>query len=189
MKEKIRIVGIGGSMESRSSSLLYLKYILNELNELGAEVKLIDIKNLDLPMYSYGMDMKEAGEGFNALLDEIHSANGYILASPEYHGTVSSSFKNVIDYLEFLSSYTPSYLTQKPVGLLALAGAENSGVATMSTLINITHSLRGIVAPSSLAIGSAYKQIDEAGNITNDSIKRKIKRLAEEVYSLSVKLK
>lgn len=189
MEGKIRIVGIGGSMESKSSSLLYLKYILNELKHLGAEVKLFDIKKLNLPVYNFSTGLKDAGEDFKKTLDEIHSADGYIFASPEYHGTVSASFKNVIDYLEFLSGYKPPYLTQKPVGCIALAGAENSGTATLITMINIVHSLRGIAASASLAIGSAHKLVESRGKIKSESIVRRLKRLADEVYNLSVKLK
>src|SRR5687767_6329130 len=164
MTGKIRIIGIGGSMESNSSSLLYLNYVLNELKQLGADVQLVDIKTIDLPLYNYSKGIDATGEDLKKLLDDIHKADGYIFASPEYHGTVSSSFKNIIDYFEFLSGYNPPYLTQKPVGCLALAGAENSGAPTLAAMISIVHSLRGIVAPSSLAIGSAYKQINEFGN-------------------------
>ncbi len=189
MSGKIRIVGIGGSLESNSSSLLYLKYTLNELKLLKADVKLIDIKKVNLPLYNYSKGLSGGGKELKIILNDISKADGYVFASPEYHGTVSSSFKNVIDYFEFLSDYNPPYLTGKPVGCIALAGAENSGGTTLNTMINIVHSLRGIIAPNSIAIGSAYRHVDEKGKIKNDSIKRKLKRLAEEVYSLSVKLK
>lgn len=189
MTGKIRIVCIGGSMETGSSSLMYLKYVMSALESLGAETKLIDIKKLKLPIYNYSAGIKAAGPKFPKLLDEIHSADGYVFVSPEYHGTVSSSFKNVIDYLEFLSDYEPPYLTQKPVGCISAAGAENAGTATLFSMISIVHSLRGVVASNSLAIGSAYKHIDKKGSITSEAVKRRLKRLAEEVYSLSAKLR
>lgn len=189
MTSKIKIVGIGGSMEEGSSSLLYLKHVLGLLKRRGAEVKLIDVKALKLPLYYYARGKKAAGTKLTKMLDDVHSADGYIFTSPEYHGTVSSSFKNVIDYLEYLSDYSPPYLTQKPVGCIAVGGAENAGTATLFSMISIVHSLRGVVASNSLAIGSAYKQIDKKGNITSESVGRKLKRLADEVYSLSQKLR
>jgi FMN reductase len=189
MSGKIRIIGIGGSVESKSSSLLYLKYVLNELKLLGADVKLIDIKKVNLPLYNYSKGIAGGGKELKVMLSEIHSADGFVFASPEYHGTVSASFKNIIDYFEFLADYKPPYLTGKPVGCIALAGAENSGGTTLNTMINIVHSLRGIAASGSMAIGSAYRQVDKNGKIKNDSVKRKLKRLTEEVYNLSVKLK
>lgn len=189
MTSKIKIVGIGGSMEEGSSSFLYLKYVMGLLKSAGAETSLIDIKKVKLPIYFYAKGKKPAGPALKKMLDEIHSADGYIFTSPEYHGTVSSSFKNVIDHLEYLSGYNPPYLTQKPVGCIAVGGAENAGTATLFSMISIVHSLRGVVASNSIAIGSAYKQIDKKGSITNESVGRKLKRLADEVHSLSQKLR
>ena len=189
MKEKIRITGIGGSMEPKSSTLLYLQYVLDELKSLGAETLLVDIKLLNLPIYNFSKGIKNAGLEFEELLGKIHECDGFIFASPEYHGTVSASFKNVLDYFEFTGDYSPPYLTQKPVGCIAIAGGENSGGTTLNTMINIVHSLRGISASNSIAVGSADKHISNEGVITNESLKRKLKRLAEEVYILSEKLK
>jgi FMN reductase len=189
VKEKIRIIGIGGSLEQKSSTLAALTCTINEIKFLGAETKLIDLKHIDLPLYNYSMYLEQAGAGFKAVLDEIHDADGYIFASPEYHGTVSASFKNIIDYLEFLCDYNPPYLTGKPVGCIAAAGAENAGVTTLQTMINIVHNLRAIAVPSSLAIGSSTTQIDDKGKLSNETIKRKLKRLALETYNLAEKLK
>lgn len=186
MNEKIRIIGIGGSLEKGSATLIYLKSLLKSCSSLGAEVKLLDIKKLTWPMFNYS---KKPASSILKTLDEIHNANGLFFASPEYHGTVSASFKNIIDYFEFLSVKTPPYLSRKPIGCIALAGAENAGGLTLNTLINIVQNLRGIPVPASFAVGSAQKQVDEKGNITNEKIKRRLKRLAEELYYLSVKLK
>ena len=39
-----------------------------------------------------------------------------------YHGTVSGSFKNALDWLQLLSDRDPPYLTNKVVGLVSTAG-------------------------------------------------------------------
>ena len=188
MEERIRIIGIGGSFEKKSSTLALLKFVLNEIKSLGADVTLLDIKQLKLPLYDSSKGLSQAGKGFNKVLGEIHKAHGYIFASPEYHGTVSAAFKNVIDYFEFLYDDVPPYLTCKPVGCIAAAGAENSGAATLQTMISIVHSLRGITASNSISVGSSTKQIDEKGRIKNEVLERKLKRLAKETYILAVKL-
>lgn len=189
MTSKIKIAAIGGSLEETSSTLAFMKFAAGELVSLGAEVKIIDVKKIKLPLYSNSIDTKKTGKDFKKILDEIHSANGYIFASPEYHGTVSAAFKNIIDYLEFLSGYNPPYLTGKPVACIAAAGSENSGATTVQTMINIIHSLRGIAASNSIAVGSSNKQVDENGVIKNEALKRKLKRLAREIYDLAVRLK
>jgi FMN reductase len=189
MSDKIKITAIGGSLEQNSSTSVFMNFSAAELRLKGAEVSVIDLRDFVLPLYSNYIEIgTKVGKALD-LLNLVRASDGLIFASPEYHGTVSAAFKNVIDYLEHLSIDDPPYITGKPVALIAAAGAENSGAATISTMINIVHSLRGIVIPGSIGIGSAGKQIDKSGQIISDSLKRKLKRLAEELYYLTVKLK
>ncbi|TDD04290.1 hypothetical protein E1292_19290 [Nonomuraea deserti] len=44
-----------------------------------------------------------------------------IRSAPRYHGTVSGSFKNALDWFEELAGLDPPFLTDKPVGLIATA--------------------------------------------------------------------
>ncbi|MCI0449081.1 MAG: NAD(P)H-dependent oxidoreductase [Chlorobi bacterium] len=186
MQRKIRIMGIGGSLEAHSSTLAILKYEMMLIKSLGAQIKIINLRNIKLPLYNNSSVLKGK---IKDMLNEIHTAEGYIFASPEYHGTVSASFKNIIDYFEFLAGYTPPYITGKPVGCIAAAGAENAGATTLQTMFNIVHNLRGISASNSFAIGSASTMIGRKGELKNEHVKRKLKRLAEEVYNLALKLK
>lgn len=188
MTRKPRITAIGGSAEENSSTLSILKYTASQLISRGADVTVIDIREFNLPMYTYPRSGITPDKKLSAFMMTISSSDGYLFASPEYHGTVSAAFKNIIDHFEFLAENDPPYLTGKPVGLIAAAGAENAGYNTLQTMINIVHSLRGIVAPSSLAIGSATKQVNAAGQIINETITRKLNRLAAEVFDLSIVL-
>lgn len=189
MADKIKITAIGGSPEQNSATFAFMNYVAVGLRAKGAEVNVVDLREFVLPLYSFSIEIHPENSKALDLLNLVRASDGLIFASPEYHGTVSASFKNVIDYFENLSSDEPPYISGKPVALIAAAGAEYSGAATISTMINIVHNLRGIVASGSIGIGSAGKEINESGEITNDSLKRKLNRLAEELYTLAVKLK
>jgi FMN reductase len=185
MEGKISIIGIGGSMEVKSSTLAILNYEMRLIKSLGARTKLVDLKRLKLPLYSSTVKLKGA---VKSLLVEIHSADGVIFASPEYHGTVSASFKNIIDYFEFLADHSPPYLSGKPVGCIAVAGAGNAGAATLQTMFSIVHNLRGIAASNSFAAGSFDNMASTKDVLKSGEVNRKLKRLAEEVYNLALKL-
>lgn len=189
MPEKIRITAIGGSLEPVSSTKALMELAIKELTSLGAEVIVFDIKDLELPFFRY-----QAVKGKNAgkiveLLSGIRTADGFLFASPEYHGTISGAFKNVLDYLEYLSKDEPPYITGKPAGLIAVAGAESAGSGTLNAMMNIVHSLRGIVVPGSIAVGSAGSLAGNGGDRSSDQLKRRLKRLCLELYRLSGKLK
>lgn len=187
--KKIKIVCLGGSMEENSSTLALLKYSAIKLKEIGAETYVADIKKLNLPIFSYKALKSLKNEKFRILTEKIREADGLIFASPEYHGTVSSAFKNTIDFLEVLAGSKPPYLSFKPIGCIAVGGAENAGFSTLNTMVHIIHNLRAVVAPSSLAIGYGNSLFNKKGEFANEIIKKKINRLASEVYKLAIKLK
>ena len=187
--KKINIVCLGGSMENKSSTLAVLKHAAVKLKELGADVYVTDIRTLDLPLFSYKALLSMKNLKFTELVKKIKEADGFIFASPEYHGSVSSAFKNVIDYLEILSKETHPYLSLKPVGCIALGGAENAGYATLNAMISIVHNLRGVVAPNSLAIGYGNSHFDNKGNLNSEVIIKRVNRLTEELFMLAKKLR
>jgi FMN reductase len=187
--DKIKIVCLGGSLDKASSTLALLNYSEKLFRTLGAEVIVIDIKKLALPLFSFERMKKGPGSKFAKILKTIHSADGYLFASPEYHGTVSAAFKNAIDHLEHLSKFDPPYLSYKPVGCIAVGGAENAGHTTLSTMISIVNNLRGITASNSMAIGSGNRIFTPARKLRDPNVKRRLERLVEEVYMLALKLK
>src|SRR5438552_2874492 len=97
----IRIVGIGGSLEASSRSLAALRVAMEGVDRAGAKGELFDLRELRLPVYT-----EEGGPvpgSVNELADACHGAHGLIWSSPTYHGTISGSFKNAIDWLELLA--------------------------------------------------------------------------------------
>lgn len=188
MEKKIKILGIGGSLEKNSSTIASLNYTIDAVSSFGAETKLIDIGKVKLPIYNPIKGIQQGGTFLKKLISDVHSADGYIFASPEYHGTVSGAFKNLLDYFEFLSTYSPPYLTGKPCGAIATGGGDLSGAATVQTIVNVIHSFRGISASSNVSIASSQLHFNN-GKLINENIQRRLKRLAEEVFLLAVKLK
>ncbi len=48
----LKILGVSGSLRSRSTSLRALTVLLDQAREFGAETRLLDLRQADLPMYS-----------------------------------------------------------------------------------------------------------------------------------------
>lgn len=183
-----RIVGIGGSMDKTSSTLTVLKYTLAEAALAGCKTSLFDVSGMNLPMYNPNHGLKRGGKQLAKFLDEVRSADGFVFASPEYHGSVSGLFKNVIDYLEFLADDDPPYLSGKPIGAIVTGGGEISASVTLHNMVNIIHSLRGISVSTNAAINLAHTRIVK-GKIESEAIKRRLSRLANDICTLAAKLK
>jgi len=86
------------------------------------------------------------------LVAAIRAADGLIISSPGYHGSISGLVKNAIDYLEETSRDARVYLDGMPVGLIVTAYGWQATGSTLSTLRSIVHALRGWPTPMGAAI-------------------------------------
>jgi len=122
---QIRVVGIGGSIRKGSTSLATLTIGLEGASEAGAATELFDVRSLELPLYNPEID--DAPLEARRLAEAAHDAGGLLWSSPMYHGTVSGSFKNALDWLQLLADRDPPYLTDKVIGLISTAGGVQGG--------------------------------------------------------------
>src|SRR5687767_11211089 len=112
------IVGLGGSLARTSTSRAALQRALEGAAAAGAETRLLDLRELDLPMYSPD---DEPGEPAAELIESCYAADGLIWSSPLYQGTISGALKNALDWLHVLGRRDPPYLHDKVVGLISAA--------------------------------------------------------------------
>jgi FMN reductase len=81
-------------------------------------------------------------------------ADGIILGSPGYHGSISGLVKNALDYAEDLRDDVRPYFSGRAVGCIATAGGWAGAVNTLGALRDIVHALRGWPTPLGAAINS-----------------------------------
>ena len=175
---KAGIVGLGGSLAAPSNSVAALKIALEGAKESGADTKLFEISALDLPMYS--PKMREVPRAAELLSEAVYDADGLIWSSPMYHGTVSGSFKNALDWLQLLSDRNPPYLTNKVIGLISTAGGVQ-GLQAVITMEFIVRTLRGWAVPLARPIPRAWEAFDETGRARDPSTDEQLRKLGNEV--------
>ncbi|MGI0033472.1 MAG: NADPH-dependent FMN reductase [Nitrososphaeraceae archaeon] len=94
-RSKLNVLGVGSSMRQGSYSTAALKIILEKVTGNDAETKLLDLQKIRLPMlYSLEDDTEEIVQ----VTELVKWADAFILATPDYHGSMSGSIKNFLDY-------------------------------------------------------------------------------------------
>jgi FMN reductase len=181
MKTRLSVVGLGGSLSKQSSSLAALKIALEGVAEAGAETELFDVRELALPMYEPGT---AAPEGVLRMAEAMYNADGLVWSSPMYHGTISGSFKNALDWLQVLGNRKPSYLTDKVVGLISTAGGVQ-GLQAVNTMEFVVRALRGWAVPLVLPIAQAWKAFDSRGKPSDPNLAEQLRALGREVARAS----
>ena len=185
MDRKLKVVGIGGSLAKNSTSLAALRIALDGAAAAGAETKLFDVRTLDLPFYSPDIEVPDAARTF---AEEVHSADALIWASPLYHGTVSGSFKNALDWLQLLSNREPAFLTDKVTGLVSTAGGVH-GVQAINTMEFVVRALRAVAVSRVVAVPQAWKAFDDKGKPVDAAIDKQLRGLGAEVVRVTQKIK
>jgi FMN reductase len=147
------VVGVGGATKSGSSTEQALTQALSAAARLGAETRLFDGAFLaSLPHYD--PDAAGASAAAQDFIAAVRRADGIIIASPGYHGTVSGLVKNAIDYLEETARDARVYLDGVPVGLIVTAYGWQATGSTLAALRAIVHSLRGWPTPLGATVNS-----------------------------------
>ncbi|HEY2462910.1 MAG TPA: NADPH-dependent FMN reductase [Steroidobacteraceae bacterium] len=177
------IVAVGGTLRSNSSTEWAMRHVLNVAQRIGARIKLISGPLLQLPLYQ--PENPERSEGARLLVAELVLADGIIIGSPGYHGSISGLVKNALDYAEDLRTDARPYFSGRPVGCIATAGGWPGAINTLSALRDIVHALRGWPTPLGAAINSAESVFDEDGRCLVPRVGQVLDLMAEEVMSFA----
>jgi FMN reductase len=184
----LKVVGIGGTLRDNSTSLGALRRALASAEDAGAEVELLDLNELRLPMYEPGKSLEEYGEDTRRLIGAIREADALFVSTAAYHGTLAGVTKNALDFVQFLGRDEPAYLEGKVVGLISTAGGEQAAANANAAMVHAVHALRGIVAPLMVGVSRAWQRTDDEGDITDDNYGQRLDNLGGLVVELAQKI-
>jgi FMN reductase len=150
----------------------------------GAQTRLLDLRELDLPMFN--PDDDEPTQATAELIEACRAAGGMIWSSPLYQGTISGAFKNALDWLRLLEDGKPPFLHDKVIGLVSTAGG-TQGLQAINTMEFATRALRGWAVPYVVPVASAARVFDQSGGIQDRSIELQLKTLGAEVVRVATR--
>ena len=177
MASTVRVVGLGGSLREGSTSLTALQTALAGAAAAGAQSSIIRVRDLDLPMYTPQRATPASARGF---ADIVYGCDAMVWSTPTYHGSVSGSFKNALDWLILLAGRDPPYLTNKPVGLVSTAGGVQ-GLQSVNSMEFMVRALRGWSVPLVLPVAQSWQSFDPDGRLTDEMVAKQLRELGAEV--------
>jgi FMN reductase len=183
--EPLSIVGLGGSLARTSRSLAALRVALDGASAAGARTTLLDLRELDLPLYSPD-DEREPPASAATLIETCYAADGMIWSSPMYQGTISGAFKNALDWLHALGSREPPFLHDEVIGLISAAGG-TQGLQAINTMEFAVRALRGWAVPYVIPVASAFRVFDSEGRISDEEIELQLRTLGAEVVRVATR--
>lgn len=189
MNEQVRILGIGGTLAEKSTSLASLKKALSAAEKAGAVVTLLDLRELDLPMFVPGKPLEAYGENVKRLVESARNADAMIWSTGAYNGSMAGSFKNAMDFLVFLKQGGQSFLENRVVGLIAASAGDQASINTIRAMTDVAHSLRAVVSPLSVPLHFAAKKVDVETGAVDEAAAARLDLLGTMVADLAVRMK
>jgi FMN reductase len=177
----VKIVGIGGSLRAGSYSQMALNVAAQRAQALGAEVEILDVRSLNLPFCTGENDYHEYPD-VEKLQNAVKAADGLILATPEYHGSVSGVLKNALDLMSF------DHLDGKVVGSISVLGGQVNSNA-LNDLRVILRWVHAWVIPEQIAIGQAWKAFNSEGKLLDEKLSERFDQFAQSLVENTCKLR
>lgn len=177
------IVGLGGTVRPASTSELALSRALDAARAAGARTELFGGDFLaGLPIF----DPRSSNHHpqCDRLLASVKAAQGLIVASPGYHGSISGLVKNALDCLEALRDDARPYLDGRAVGCIVTAAGGQAGGSTLAALRSIVHALRGWPTPFGATL-SASGLFDDSGGFSDPHDAWQVETVAGQVVAFA----
>jgi FMN reductase len=177
----VKIVAIAGSLRPDSTSQMALKLAAQRVEALGAEVEVLDLREMKLPFCDGGDEYPDYPD-VKRLQEAVSRADGLILATPEYHGSVSGVLKNALDLMSF------DQLSGKVTGLISVLGGQPNSNA-LNDLRIILRWVHAWCIPEQVAIGQAWKAFSPEGKLLDEKLSQRFDQFAQSLVDNTRKLR
>jgi len=179
MNSRPLIVGLGGTLREGSTAERALRTALARAEQLGCDTAVFSATAL--PTEIYDPNRTDRSDQARSMVDALRRADGVIIATPAYHGSLSGLVKNALDYIEDLRSDERVYLQNRAVGSIVCADGPQAMGATVAALRAIVHSLRGWPTPYAATINTRSRPFGAEGQPADPAAIQACETVADEV--------
>ncbi len=174
----IRVVGVCGSLNPSGKTRSALSVALDGSAEYEADTRLIELRDYELVFYG-SVSEDDYPEDVHRLRQELREAQGIIIATPEYHGSLSGSLKNMFDLMS-----TEEFET-KIVGLIGVAGGQVGAIHSLNAMKNICRNLHCWVLPQEVSIAESGRVIGDDGSVIDKALEERLLNIGRQVVKFA----
>src|SRR6185436_192823 len=96
--KKLSVLVFAASLRKESLNKRLARLAARIAEQLDANVDLASMRDFDVPLYDGDVEAQGIPAGAHTLRDKLIANDAFILASPEYNGSMPGTIKNLIDW-------------------------------------------------------------------------------------------
>lgn len=192
MNQPPRILAFAGSTRRDSFNKKLVTIAAGAARSAGAEVSLIDLRDLPLPLYDGDL---EADKGLPAnakkLKDLFLAHHGLLIASPEYNSSISGVLKNTIDWVSRPAPGEGSLacFEGKAAALMSASPGALGGLRGLVHLRAILGNIKVLVMPEQVAVSKTLDAFNADSSLKDAKQQSAVEALGTKLAGLLIKLK
>ncbi len=176
--DSIRMTGVCGSLSADGATRKALTIALRGAAEYDAETALLELRDFNLVFYG-SVPENEYPPDVMQLRQALKDSQGIILATPEYHGSMSGALKNMLDLMSIDDFET------KIIGLVGVAGGDIGAINSLNTMKTICRNLHCWVLPQEVSIANSAKTFDDDGAVKDPAIEERLLNVGRQVVKFA----
>ena len=172
----INLQAIVGSVTPPGRLLSATRWLLDnaQRSDPGVDVQLVNLADQRIA-FADGRPPEQYGDDTAKLVEGVRHADGVVLASPVYRGSITGALKNFLDHVPLEA------LAAKPVGIIAMGATHHHFLGADWHLRDVLAWFGAIVVPTSVYLVSA----DFTAGELVESARQDLNDLAAAVIKLS----
>ena len=168
----LKVLGVGSSMREGSYGTRALKIVLDRMEKLQAETHLLDLRKAKMPTFNPNSSV-QFGRRIREVTEEVNWADVFILATPDYHGSMSGPMKNFLDhYWQEFAGKTFGYICT----------SHEKGLTVMDQMRTAVRQCYGWSLPYGISV-NGEEDFNEAGEIVNSLLAKRLRMLARDLIT------
>jgi chromate reductase, NAD(P)H dehydrogenase (quinone) len=169
----MKILGISGSLRRGSHNTSLLRAAAKSLPS-GVELEVYD-GLADLPHYDADLDVDPAPEAAARLRDAIAQADGVLISTPEFNGSIPGALKNALDWAS--RPFPDNALRGKPVAVVGASTGLFGAVWAQAEVRKVLGIIGADTLTHELPVGQAQNAFGDDGLLTEPDLRDALNEL------------
>lgn len=182
----VRLLAFAGSLREESYNKRLARVAAKAATAAGADAQFVDLRDYPMPLLDQDLEARDGLPDAARRLRELAlTCDGFLIACPEYNGSMSSVFKNTVDWLSRGQPDKLSPFGGRAVGLMSASPGGFAGLRGQEHVRAVMFRLGCTIVPPGVGIPNAGRMFDAAGDLTDERLNKAVTGLARAVVAVA----